>query len=65
MFEPFEDEFQKLRTSEDLDFLRNELEKTKQVRPECTTHMFYLNMKINIIEKRIADVKKSLHDVFG
>ncbi len=65
MFEIFEEEFQKLRMSEDLDFLRTELDKTKQVTPECTAHMFYLNMKIDIITKRISDVEKSLRDVFG
>ncbi len=65
MFEIFEEEFQNLRTCENLDSLRKELEKTKQVRPECTAHMFYLNNKIGVIEKRITDVEKSLHDVFG
>ncbi len=58
-------ELESLKTCEDLDFLCKELEKTKQVRPECAAHMFYLNNKIGIIEKRITDVKKSLHDVFG
>ncbi len=57
MFKIFEEEFQNLKTCEDLDFLRKELENTKQVTPENTAHMFYLNNKIGIIEHRIKELR--------
>ncbi len=65
MIQSFDDEFEKLKKSEDLDFLRKELQKTKCDSPECTIHMMYLNNKIGVISSRIKELEKSLHEVFG
>ncbi len=58
-------EFDTLRASEDLDLLRKELMNTENSSPESMMHAVYIASKTNLLKKRIKELEKSLHEVFG
>ena len=58
-------EFERFKTSDDLEFLRNEKRVTESTVPECSMHLMYLRSKASVLEQRIKELEQSLHEVFG
>ena len=61
----YELEFNRIRTSEDLEFLRSEKRETEITVPESMMHAVYLASKTKCIQQRIKELEQSLHEVFG